>query len=185
MKLTKITSLLLAAALSLSLTACGAAPVSSESAAESASVSESVVESEASSAAETAVDAAVTYPLTVTDQLGREVTIESEPKTLASGYYISTSLLIALGVKDELVGVEAKAAKRSLYTLSAPEIQELPSIGTATIRWSVLRYSVSMVAGTASLLSHAAVSTLGRMRCGSAAVTCAGAGVSVGAAVGS
>ena len=43
MKLTKITSLLLAASLSLSLTACGAAPVSSESAAESASVSESVV----------------------------------------------------------------------------------------------------------------------------------------------
>ena len=131
MKLTKITSLLLAAALSLSLTACGSAPASSESAAESASVSESVVESEASSAAETAADAAVTYPLTVTDQLGREVTIESEPKTLASGYYISTSLLIALDVKDELVGVEAKAAKRSLYTLSAPEIQELPSIGTA------------------------------------------------------
>ena len=131
MKLTKITSLLLAAALSLSLAACGAAPASSESAAESAAVSESAAESEASSAAETAADAAVTYPLTVTDQLGREVTIESEPKTLASGYYISTSLLIALGVKDELVGVEAKADKRSLYTLSAPEIQALPSIGTA------------------------------------------------------
>ncbi len=121
MKLTKITSLLLAVALSLSLAACGAAPASSESAAESVSVSESVAASEASSAAGTAADAAVTYPLTVTDQLGREVTIESEPKTL----------LIALGVKDELVGVEAKADKRSLYALSAPEIQALPSIGTA------------------------------------------------------
>ena len=66
-----------------------------------------------------------------TDQLGREVTIEEEPKTLASGYYISTSLLIALGVQNELVGVEAKADKRNIYSLSAPEIQSLPSIGTA------------------------------------------------------
>jgi len=65
------------------------------------------------------------------DKLGREVTIEEEPKTLASGYYISTSLLIALGVQNELVGVEAKADKRNLYSLSAPEIQSLPSIGTA------------------------------------------------------
>ena len=60
-----------------------------------------------------------------------EVTIETEPKTLASGYYISTSLLIALGVQDKLVGVEAKADKRTLYSLSAPELQSLPSIGTA------------------------------------------------------
>ena len=78
-----------------------------------------------------AAETAVTYPLTVTDQLGREVTIETEPKTLASGYYISTSLLIALGVQDELVGVEAKADKRTIYSLSAPELQSLPSIGTA------------------------------------------------------
>jgi len=70
-------------------------------------------------------------PLAVPDQLGREVTIEEEPKTLASGYYISTSLLIALGVQNELVGVEAKADKRNIYSLSAPEIQSLPSIGTA------------------------------------------------------
>ena len=82
-------------------------------------------------AVEPAAETAVTYPLTVTDQLGREVTIETEPKTLASGYYISTSLLIALGVQDELVGVEAKADKRTLYSLSAPELQSLPSIGTA------------------------------------------------------
>ena len=82
-------------------------------------------------AAAPAAETAVTYPLTVTDQLGREVTIETEPKTLASGYYISTSLLIALGLQDELVGVEAKADKRTIYSLSAPELQSLPSIGTA------------------------------------------------------
>lgn len=34
-------------------------------------------------------------------------------------------------MQDELVGVEAKADKRTLYSLSAPELQSLPSIGTA------------------------------------------------------
>ena len=98
MKMTKMTALLLAAA--MALTACGS-----------------------TAAAPAAAETAVTYPLTVTDQLGREVTIETEPKTLASGYYISTSLLIALGLQDELVGVEAKADKRTIYSLSAPELQ--------------------------------------------------------------
>lgn len=71
------------------------------------------------------------YPVTVTDQLGREVTVEKEPETLVSGYYISTSLLIALGQEEKLVGVEAKADTRPVYGLAAPELLELPSVGTA------------------------------------------------------
>src|SRR5699024_12794310 len=71
------------------------------------------------------------YPVTVTDQAGRQVTIESQPETLVSGYYITTSLLIALGLQDELVGIEAKADTRPIYALSAPELLELPSVGTA------------------------------------------------------
>ena len=130
MKMTKMTALLLAAA--MALTACGStAAVSSEAAASAAAAPEVTASPEEAAAAPAAADTAVTYPLTVTDQLGREVTIETEPKTLASGYYISTSLLIALGVQDELVGVEAKADKRTIYSLSAPELQSLPSIGTA------------------------------------------------------
>ena len=67
MKMTKMTALLLAAA--MALTACGStAAVSSEAAASAA-------------AAPAAAETAVTYPLTITDQLGREVTIETEPKT--------------------------------------------------------------------------------------------------------
>ena len=117
MKMTKMTALLLAAA--MALTACGStAAVSSEAAA--SAVAPEVTASPEDAAVEPAAETAVTYPLTVTDQLGREVTIETEPKTLASGYYISTSLLIALGVQDELVGVEAKADKRTIYSLSAP-----------------------------------------------------------------
>ena len=73
----------------------------------------------------------VTYPVTVTDQAGRTVTIEEEPQSIVSGYYISTSLLIALDQKDKLVGIEAKADKRPIYRLSAPELIELPNVGTA------------------------------------------------------
>ena len=71
------------------------------------------------------------YPLTVTDQAGREVVIEEEPEKLVSGYYISTSLLIALDLEDQLVGIEAKANKRAIYKLAAPELIDLPNVGTA------------------------------------------------------
>ena len=71
------------------------------------------------------------YPVTVTDQAGREVTIEEQPERVVSGYYISTSALIALGQKDSLVGIEAKADKRPIYSLSAPELIGLPNVGTA------------------------------------------------------
>ena len=78
------------------------------------------------------ISAAITqYPITVTDQAGREVTIESEPQKLVSGYYISTSLLIALDLDEKLVGIEAKANKRAIYNLSAPELIDLPNVGTA------------------------------------------------------
>lgn len=71
------------------------------------------------------------YPITLTDQAGREVTIAEEPEKLVSGYYISTSLLIALELDDKLAGIEAKADKRAIYRLSAPELTGLPSVGSA------------------------------------------------------
>lgn len=71
------------------------------------------------------------YPVTLTDQAGREVTIQEEPQRIVSGYYISTSALIALGLQDKLVGIEAKAAKRPIYQRSAPQLMDLPNVGTA------------------------------------------------------
>ena len=76
-------------------------------------------------------EAGETFPVTVTDQLGREITIEKEPQKLVSGYYISTSIVIALNLEDKLVGVEAKAGKRAIYKLAAEDIVNLPSVGTA------------------------------------------------------
>ena len=71
------------------------------------------------------------YPMTLTDMAGRTVTLNAKPEKLVSGYYISTSALIALGLEDNLVGVEAKADKRAIYRLSAPQLVDLPSVGTA------------------------------------------------------
>ena len=140
----KILSLLLALSMALSLAACSPNQSETENgvaASEEAAVEETAEEtseeandaeaaaSETDSAADTAAE--VVYPVTVTDQAGREVTIEEEPQKLVSGYYISTSLLIALDLDEKLVGIEAKADTRSIYHLSAPELLGLPSVGTA------------------------------------------------------
>ena len=138
----KILSLFLAASMALSLAACGSPADSAEAdaAVEDAATEESAgegVEETAEAAEESTEESAedtameTVYPVTLTDQAGREVTIEEEPAKLVSGYYISTSLLIALGLEDRLVGIEAKADTRPVYQLSAPELLELPSVGTA------------------------------------------------------
>lgn len=74
--------------------------------------------------------AEVSFPASVTDQAGRSVIIEEQPERIISGYYITTSLLIALDLDEKLVGIENKAAQRPIYSLSAPELLELPGVGT-------------------------------------------------------
>lgn len=71
------------------------------------------------------------YPLTLTDQAGREVTIEKKPEHIVSGYYISTSACIALGLSGRMAAVEAKADTRNIYKLAAPELLDLPNVGSA------------------------------------------------------
>lgn len=138
MKGKRILAGLIALVMALSLAACqtgtqtqgqGSVPAESvvqeESAAAAGSAAETEETKESVSAAETV------YPVTVTDQAGREVTLDREPQKLVSGYYISTSLLIALGLEDRLAGIEAKADTRPVYALSAPQLLELPSVGSA------------------------------------------------------
>ena len=138
--LKKYLSLSLACALLISLIGCGTASAPAETVPATESVTEQAAETvtETASAeteettAEEAIEAAeTTYPVTLTDQAGREVTLEAEPETIVSGYYIPSSLLIALGLKDKMVGIEAKAGKRAIYKLAAPDLMELPSVGTA------------------------------------------------------
>ena len=123
----KFTALALSAAMALSLAACGQSASQSQSAAP-ASGSQSQPQSQSASAPAAVEE---TMPVTLTDAAGRQVTIETEPETLVSGYYITTSMLIALGQQDKLVGIEAKADTRPIYALAAPELLELPSVGTA------------------------------------------------------
>ena len=73
----------------------------------------------------------VTYPVTVKDMAGREVTLEKQPERIVSGYYISSSACIALGLTDKMVGIEDKSAKRPIYKLAAPALIDLPTVGSA------------------------------------------------------
>ena len=125
----RLASFVLAAAMALSVVGCTAAAPSESTAATPAPATTEAAETPAPEATPEAEAAA--FPVTVTDQAGREVTIEAEPQRIVSGYYISTSLLIALGQTDKLVGIEAKADTRPIYSLSAPELLELPNVGSA------------------------------------------------------
>ena len=76
----KILSVLLASVMMLSLAACSNQPTEEKSSSGSSSKQTASLET--------------TYPVTLTDALGREVTIEEEPERLVSGYYITTLSLI-------------------------------------------------------------------------------------------
>ena len=132
--LKQLSALLLALSLSVSVTACGGNTASTATTAAettAGAATEAASESAAETSAAAEANLTIEYPVTVTDHLGREVTIEKQPESFVSGYYISTSLMIALDLDEQLVGVEAKADKRKIYKLSAPELTELPSVGTA------------------------------------------------------
>ena len=69
-----------------------------------------------------AQQAAPGFPVTVRDQIGRTVTLNAPAKRIVSGYYISSSTCLALGLKDRLVAVEEKIDVRPIYKLAAPEL---------------------------------------------------------------
>lgn len=68
--------------------------------------------------------------IVIIDHLGREITFEKPAETIVSGYYISSSILLSLGLKDRVIGIESKPEKRPIYKLAAPEFLEIPNVGT-------------------------------------------------------
>lgn len=70
------------------------------------------------------------YPMTIVDQAGREVVIEHEVKSLVSSYYITTTALLALDLKDEIKGIESKPEKRRIYSMCAPELLDVIQVGS-------------------------------------------------------
>ena len=116
--------------------AAGCGSAAEENQAGSAAVSESGVSGTVSgstgdsSGKETAEDgsgegAETQYPLTVTDDLGNRVTIESEPERVVSLSPANTETLFALGADERIVG-------RTDYCSYPEEAAEVPSIGTYT-----------------------------------------------------
>lgn len=79
---------------------------------------------------ETVVDNKESYPLTITDQMGREVVIKSKPESLVSSYYITTSAFLALGLDAQIVGIESNPEKRNLYKMCAPDLMEVAQVGS-------------------------------------------------------
>lgn len=105
----RLTALVLAVLMLISTVACGSS-AANDSTTQAASTSAFDVMSQFN-------EVSTSYPLTVTDQAGRTVTFEKAPEKIASSYYISTSLLLALGLKDKLVGIEAKAIHETSISL--------------------------------------------------------------------
>lgn len=56
---------------------------------------------------------------------------QQQDQKIVSGYYISSSILIALGLSDQISGIEADTDKRPIYALAAPQLNNLPSVGSA------------------------------------------------------
>ncbi|TJX14577.1 ABC transporter substrate-binding protein [Tissierella creatinini] len=122
-------SILLLLALVMTLSFVGCAPSSKTSEPAETPVAEAPTEE--TKPEEGVVEEKATWPVLIKDHLGREVTIEEKPEKLVSGYYITSSMLIALGLEDNLVGIEAKADSRPIYSLAAPQLLDLPNVGSA------------------------------------------------------
>lgn len=69
--------------------------------------------------------------IVITDHLGREVVLEKPAEMIVSGYNISTSMMIAMGLEDKIVGIEVGAEDRPMYRLAAEEFLALPNVGSA------------------------------------------------------
>ena len=67
---------------------------------------------------------ATDYPYTVTDDLGREVTLEAEPTRVVAMIPSHTETVCAIGACDRLVGIDQ-------YSNFPEEVSELPVLGSA------------------------------------------------------
>lgn len=88
-----------------------------------------------SNEADQAATTAVTYPLTITDSNGDEVTLEQEPTKIVSMAPNVTEMIFALGAEDKLVGrtdycdyPEEALAIESVGTLMTPDIEKIISL---------------------------------------------------------
>ncbi len=88
-------------------------------------------EGEVTTAPETQIDLSVyevEYPVTVTDALDREVTLDKAPEKIVSTYYAATNLIAAYGKASLLVAVEEGADSVAIYKKAVESITKLPAV---------------------------------------------------------
>lgn len=135
----KILSVLLVVTMIFTMVGCGqadagaAAPAASgttEASQEAVQTepAETAVSEESVEANEVTEEAAV-FPVTVTDDAGREVTIEEKPQRIATTYTTTLNFAAALGVQDMFVGTNGQVMSPSIYEYIAPEFIDLPGVG--------------------------------------------------------
>ena len=73
-------------------------------------------------AAETGAGASTQYPLTLTDDAGRQVTIPSRPERIISLAPSNTEILFAIGAGDRVVGVDS-------FSDYPAQVKDLPKLG--------------------------------------------------------
>lgn len=130
----RLSCIALSLMLLLTLAACQPEPSGGVSEDSSSGAESSVISSAPSSMTESSavsMEASGLPERVVTDQAGRTVVLPEQVDRIVSGYYISSSACIALGLEDRLAGIEAKADSRPIYRQAAPALLELPNVGTA------------------------------------------------------
>ena len=127
--MSKIVALLLVLSLSLSLAACGAGSKESSSAKNGAPATGS---QPAEKKTETGSSTSTTYPLTLKDSSGAEITLKKAPQRIVSTSTAETEILFALGLGDRIVGVsdfdnypEEAKSKPKMGGVSAPNVEAI------------------------------------------------------------
>ncbi len=69
-------------------------------------------------------------PITLIDQAGREVILDEPAESVVSCYYITSYAMLSLGLSDRIVGIENKADKRAIYSMTNPDIASLTQVGS-------------------------------------------------------
>jgi iron complex transport system substrate-binding protein len=85
-----------------------------------------------------------TFPITLTDDEGTDVTLESEPKTIVSLTPATTEILFALGVGDRIAG---KVEDFSLYPPEAGAIPDVARFGEVDVEQIVALEADLVIAG--------------------------------------
>jgi len=120
-KLLKVLSLLLVLVMLISMSSCD---IKTEDNPGKIDATEKVKETE------TVDPTPLNEKITVTDQIGRTVSLAKPAERVVSCYYITSYAVIALGAAKCLVGIEKKANTRPIYKMTDSSLLDLPVVGS-------------------------------------------------------